>query len=257
MTDQYARWKPAKVVLIVEDDVIHRASLRELLEDYSRNGAFRIEEVLEASSSETAFQIVDANDVDLVIVDVVLQGSQLDGWHICSELRTREFKHEFRGRIILLSDKKYSGDDKAEGLEFGANDYVARPFFVREMKARIENQLLAGEASSDPLLRIGPLHFFPGRKEIRLADGEIVKLTGKETELLHALFSAHGDVISRDDLLRSVWGIEPKKGVDTHTVETHISRIRSKINPTSSRRQYIIAKDGGYRLEIDPPIRTA
>ena len=257
MSTRHSKWRPGKIVLVVEDDRIFRDGIRELLEDYSRHGAFRIEEILEAASSEKAFEFAESKDIDLAMIDVVLIGSDLDGRHICSELRTREFKREFRGQIILLSDKKYSGYDKAAGLEYGADDYVARPFVNREMKARIENQLLAGQASSDPLLRIGPINFFPGRKEIERADGTTVRLTVKETELLHALFKAQGEVISRDDLLRSIWGIEPKKGVDTHTVETHISRLRSKIDPESPRRQYIISKDGGYRLEIDPPIRAA
>ncbi len=257
MTDRYARWKPAKVVLVVEDDAIHRTHFRELLEDYSRNGAFRIEEVLEAASSDAAFQIVDSIDVDLAILDIDLQGSELNGNEICFELRNRKFKRPFRGQIIMLSDKRYSADDKATGLDIGADDYLARPFSTREMKARIEKQLSAGQASSDPLLRIGPINFFPGRREIERADGKTVRLTVRETDLLHALFKAQGEVVSRDDLLRSIWGIEPKKGVDTHTVETHISRIRSKLNPGAERRQYIIAKDRGYRLEIDPPIRAA
>ncbi len=264
-TNLEPRWKPWKTVLFVEDDRINSDSIRRMLKDYSLEGAFRFKEILEATSSDTAFQIIKKNmdGIDLVIIDVVLQGSELDGQQICEELR----KRKFRGKIILLSGKRYSSDDRTDGLELGADEYIARPYLEREMKARIEKQLLAAEASDDPMLRIGPFRFYPARKELSLPKGksvegktdeekpakvEPVRLTEMETKAFLALYKARGNVITKKSFLTDVWNFSAK--ADTHTVESHIYRLRDQIRRVSPGVQYIITEGGGYRLEIDPPI---
>ena len=251
MLDRTDLWKPEKSILVVEDDMIQRANLVKMLRDYSRTGSYVISRVHEAATAEDALSIVNAEDVDLAILDVVLAGSGLNGHETCAKLRELKFP----GRIIMLSGERITGDDKADGLDLGANDYMSKPFSVREMKSRIESQLQAAENSNDPQLRFGPFKFYPGRREILLGDGQRELLTDKEAGILQMLYEARGQAVGKTELLECVWGYNPQ--ANTHTLETHIYRVRQKIEPFPSSPQYVVAKNGGYRLALYPKTMAA
>jgi len=244
-------WKPEKHILIVEDDMIQRENLVSLLREYSAGGGFAVATVHEAANGEDALKIAESTEVDLAILDVVLAGGGMDGHEACAKLR----EMNFRGRIILLSGERNTGDDKADGIDLGADDYMSKPFSSREMKARIESQLRAGESSSDPQLRFGPFSLFTGRREIVLGDGRKELLTDKEAGILHMLYLARGRVVGRQELLERVWGYNSR--VNTHTLETHIYRVRQKIEPFPASPQYVVSDEGGYRLASHPPAIAA
>ena len=249
--DRSYSWKPQKSVLVVEDDMIQRTRLVGMLKDFSTKGAFTISDIHEAATGEDAVAIAEENMIDLAILDIVLIGSEFDGYEVC-----RQLKHEgdYLGRIIMLSGERYTGEDKADGLDVGADDYMSKPYSDREFWSRIEKQFRDGENSGDPRLRFGQFVFYPGRKRIVLGDGTSEMLTDKESSILHMLYSARGQVVRRSTLLQEVWGYNPR--VNTHTLETHVYRVRQKIEPVPNKPKYVIACDGGYRLEYSPKTGT-
>jgi DNA-binding response OmpR family regulator len=136
--------------------------------------------------------------------------------------------------------------DTIQGLEAGANDYVAKPFRFAVLLARIRAQLRSFEASEDAVLSIGPYTFRPATKLLTNDRGSKVRLTEKETSILRYLYRAQGKVIGRDELLQEVWGYNA--GVSTHTLETHIYRLRQKIEKDPSNSEILVTETGGYKL---------
>ena len=139
-----------------------------------------------------------------------------------------------------------SETDIVYGLEFGANDYVNKPFRFAVLLARIRVQLRQHEMSEDATFQIGSYVFFPSGKLLTSASGEKLRLTEKETAILLYLNRAKGIVVSRDELLREVWGYNAN--VTTHTLETHIYRLRQKIEANPANAQLLVTDAGGYRL---------
>lgn len=236
-------WKPRKSILVVEDSMLEREALVEVIRAGSNSSEFECAVIHEAATGEEAMSIARSADIDLAILDVSLAGGGMNGYETCAELR----KAGFGGRIIMLSEVRKSAEDRADGLDLGADDFMSKPYSEREMRSRIENQLRAGENSVDPMLHFGPFTLFPGRKMIRLGDGSDERLTEKEARILHWLYLARGRVVGRQELLEEVWGYHP--AARTHTLETHIYRIRRKIEPTPDRPRYVLAADGGYRIQ--------
>ena len=136
--------------------------------------------------------------------------------------------------------------DTILGLEAGANDYIAKPFKFAVLLARIRAQLRQHEQSEDAVFTIGHYSFRPAQKLLVLEDGGKVRLTEKETAILKYLYRADQKVITRDILLEEVWGYN--SGVTTHTLETHIYRLRQKIEPDPSNARILVTESGGYRL---------
>jgi DNA-binding response OmpR family regulator len=132
------------------------------------------------------------------------------------------------------------------GLESGANDYVAKPFRFAVLLARIRAQLRQHEASEDAVFSVGPYSFRPGSKMLTGANARKVRLTEKETAILKYLYRAGDRVIGRDTLLGEVWGYNA--GVTTHTLETHVYRLRQKIERDPAAAQILVTEPGGYRL---------
>jgi DNA-binding response OmpR family regulator len=148
--------------------------------------------------------------------------------------------------IIMLTAQE-SDADQILGLDAGANDYVTKPFKLGVLLARLRAQLRQHEQSEDAVFTIGPYSFRPAAK--LLIDNESqtkVRLTEKETAILKYLYRANGKVIGRDVLLGEVWGYNA--GVTTHTLETHVYRLRQKIEPDPSNAQILVTEPGGYRL---------
>ena len=153
-------------------------------------------------------------------------------------------KHGFRSPIIMLTGQD-SDSDTVLGLEAGANDYVAKPFKFAVLLARVRAQLRQYAASEDAVFQIGPYNFKPGSKLLVGENGSKLKLTEKETAILRFLYRAGQQVVSRDTLLAEVWGYNAN--VTTHTLETHIYRLRQKIEPNPSDVSLLVTEGGGLQ----------
>jgi DNA-binding response OmpR family regulator len=220
-------------LLVVDDDHDLRDTLAEQLRLCDEF------EVLTAGTAGEATDLVKGERVDLGIMDVGLP--DMDGREAVRQMR----RSGFRGPIIMLTGQG-SDADTVLGLESGANDYVVKPFKFAVLLARIRAQLRQHEASEDAIFRIGPYTFRPGAKILVNEKGSKLKLTEKETAILRYLYRAGTRVVSRDTLLSEVWGYNAH--VTTHTLETHIYRLRQKIeiNPASAR--ILVTEPGGYKL---------
>jgi len=222
-----------KKILLVDDD----SDLREALADQLvLSEEF---DVFEAESGALGIAKAKAEMHDLIILDVGLP--DMDGREVCRLLR----KSGVKCPVIMLTGHT-SDADTILGLDAGANDYVAKPFKFAVLLARIRAQLRQHEQSEDAVFAIGPYSFRPAMKMLVDENGKKVRLTEKETNILKYLYRATDGVVGRDVLLHEVWGYNA--GVTTHTLETHIYRLRQKIEPDPSNARLLITESGGYRL---------
>ena len=220
-------------LLVVDDDQDLRDTLAEQLRLYDEF------DVLTASTAAESAELVKDERIDLVIMDVGLP--DMDGREAVRQMR----RNGFRGPIIMLTAQS-SDADTVLGLDAGANDYVTKPFKFAVLLARIRAQLRQHEASEDAIFRIGPYTFRPGAKLLVNEKGSKLKLTEKETAILRYLYRAGQKVVSRDTLLSEVWGYNAN--VTTHTLETHIYRLRQKIENNPSSARLLVTEPGGYKL---------
>ncbi|QFU14985.1 response regulator transcription factor [Microvirga thermotolerans] len=223
----------ASRLLVVDDDQDLRDALVEQL------GLYEEFQVATAASAAEAMQAVKNGRVDLVIMDVGLP--DMDGREAVKVMR----QEGFRSPIIMLTAQG-SDADTVMGLEAGANDYVVKPFKFAVLLARIRAQLRQYEASEDAVFQIGPYTFRPGSKLLTNEKGSKLKLTEKETAILRYLYRAGQAVVGRDTLLAEVWGYN--SNVTTHTLETHIYRLRQKIESDPSNSRILVTEPGGYKL---------
>ncbi|MDB5510758.1 MAG: DNA-binding response regulator [Enterovirga sp.] len=220
-------------LLIVEDDEDLRATLVEQI------GLSSEYEVVAVEAAGAAREAVKSDRIDLVIMDVGLP--DMDGRDVVKLMR----QDGFRGPVIMLTAQS-SDADVVTGLEAGANDYVAKPFKFAVLLARIRAQLRSHEASEDAVFRIGQYTFRPGAKMLVSDKGSKLKLTEKETAILRFLYRAGQKVVSREILLQEVWGYNA--AVTTHTLETHVYRLRQKIEQDPSVARLLVTEPGGYKL---------
>ena len=222
-----------RTILIVDDDAALRQSLAEQLE---RHGEFVSRE---CDSGAAALEIIRQERFDAVLLDIGLP--DMDGRDLCRELR-RSGVHV---PVVMLTAAD-SEADTVLGLDAGANDYVTKPFRLNELLARLRAHLRQSEHSDDAVLTIGPYTFRPSAKLMTDTSGRRkVRLTEKEAAILKFLYRA-GRVIGRDTLLGEVWGYNA--GVTTHTLETHVYRLRQKIERDPTRAEILVTEPGGYRL---------
>lgn len=219
-------------VLLVDDDAMLRVSLAEQL---TAEGDYV---TVEAGSCAEARARAGEGVYEFIILDVGLPDG--DGRTLCREFRDRGITCP----IILLTAKD-SDADVIEGLESGANDYIAKPFRFAVLLARIHAHLRSHEQSEDAVYRIGPYTFRPSAKILLDAEGRKIRLTEKETNILKFLYRS-GETVARETLLHEVWGYNP--AVTTHTLETHIYRLRQKIEENPGQAQILVTESGGYRL---------
>jgi DNA-binding response OmpR family regulator len=227
------RMPSASHVLIVDDEVDLRDTIAEqlmLTEEFS---------IAKVGTAGEALARAKADRIDLVVMDIGLP--DMDGREAVKLMR----KAGFRSPIIMLTAQS-SDADTVLGLEAGANDYVVKPFKFAVLLARIRAQLRQHEASEDAVFTIGPYTFRPSAKLLVTAKGSKLKLTEKETAILRFLYRAGEKVVSRDVLLAEVWGYNAT--VTTHTLETHIYRLRQKIEKDPSVAQILVTEAGGYKL---------
>ena len=222
-----------KKILLVDDDDDLREALAEQLvstDDF---------DVFEAGSGHEAGEKVKGAIFDLVILDVGLPDT--DGREVVRSLR----KGGFKAPIIMLTGHD-TDSDTILGLEAGANDYVTKPFRFAVLLARIRAQLRQHEASEDAVFSVGPYSFRPGAKMLVGANAKKVRLTEKETAILRFLYRAGQAPVSRETLLQEVWGYN--SGVTTHTLETHIYRLRQKIESDAASPTILVTESSGYKL---------
>jgi DNA-binding response OmpR family regulator len=220
-------------ILMVDDDEDLREALADqlvLTEDF---------DVFEAEDGTSGLDKAKEAIYDLVILDVGLP--DMDGRELCRLMR----KQGVKCPIVMLTAHDTDADTIL-GLDAGANDYVSKPFKFPVLLARIRAQLRQHEQSEDAVFTLGPYTFKPAAKVLITEDEKKVRLTEKETNILKFLYRAQDGVVARDVLLHEVWGYNA--GVTTHTLETHIYRLRQKIEPDPSNARLLVTESGGYRL---------
>ncbi|MEG0829029.1 MAG: response regulator transcription factor [Anaerovoracaceae bacterium] len=228
-----------KKILIIEDE----PNIRELvLYNLTTNGY----EGIEAEDGYMGITMVHKEKPDLILLDIMLPGK--NGYDICKELR-----EEGNNVPIIMLTAKTEEIDKVLGLEFGADDYISKPFGIRELMARIKAVLRRTEArdkvmeQKEEILKIDDLEINVDRHQVKIQDEEI-KLTLKEFEVLCYLAENRSHVITRDQLLDKVWGIEYVG--ETRTVDVHIRYLRKKLEREGDEEKYIETIRGkGYKIK--------
>ena len=222
-------------ILIVDDD----ADLRNaLVEQVALHPEFKVEAVETAGAAVAA---IANSPPDLVIMDVGLP--DLDGREAVKRMR----REGYRRPIIMLTAHD-SDADAVAGLDSGANDYVGKPFRFVVLLARIRSQLRQYEASEDAEFQVGSYTFRPTSKNLVDAHGAKLRLTEKEAAILRYLHRADQQPVARETLLKNVWGYSAN--VTTHTLETHIYRLRQKIEDNPAEAQLLVTEGGGYKLVV-------
>ena len=228
-------------ILIAEDERPIREGLSDLLsaEGYA---------VLTAENGEAAAAVYRTREIDLAILDIMMP--KMSGYDVCREIR----KKDEHLPIIFLSAKEEE-IDKVVGLELGADDYIVKPFGVKELLARIRTVLRRAErtaGSGNPEAKAAAPFSF-GRCSVDPArftvtrNGMTVPISGREVKLLTYFFSRAGEVLSRDHLLDKFWGIE--YGGTTRTLDQHIAKLRQKVEEDPALPRHIITVHGtGYRF---------
>ena len=224
-----------KKILLIDDDVDLREALSELLimtDDF---------DVFEGGDGAEALEKIKQQAYDMVVLDVGLP--DIDGRELCRLIR----KQGVKCPILMLTGHD-TDSDTILGLNAGANDYITKPFKFPVLLARIRAQLRQHEQSEDAIFTLGPYTFKPAVKMLLTGDDKKIRLTEKETNILKFLYRATEGVVPRDTLLHEVWGYNA--GVTTHTLETHIYRLRQKIELDPSHASLLVTESGGYRLAL-------
>ncbi len=228
-------------LLLVEDDDAIAVALRLHLED----AGYRLHR---EANGQHAMAAIDRQRWDLVLLDLMLPGA--DGWEVCRHLRARHADVP----VIMLSARSAEAH-RVLGLELGADDYVAKPFSMLELVARIRallrriEQMRSTQATKQEL-RFGPFRLDIVRRELMRGE-TVLPLTLREFDLLHFLLKHPGRPFSRSELLQRVWG----DGFDgyEHTVNSHINRLRSRIEDDPRDPQRVVTVWGvGYRFDLEP-----
>jgi DNA-binding response OmpR family regulator len=222
-----------KTILIVDDDDDLRGAIAEQL---ASADTF---DLRQAATGEAGVALAIAAKPDLILLDVDLP--DIDGREVCR--RIRQAGHS--APIIMLTAAAEDADT-IRGLDAGANDYVTKPFRFAVLLARIRAQLRSHEQSEDAVYRIGRYEFRPAAKLLIDERQRKVRLTEKETNILKYLYRAGEKPVTREELLAEVWGYNA--GVTTHTLETHVYRLRQKIEPEPGGAKLLLTEPGGYRL---------
>ena len=221
-------------ILIIEDepDIVRGIELNLKAEGYA---------VMSANTGPSGLETALRDRPDLVLLDIMLPG--LSGLDVCRELRKRQFD-----RPIIMLTARSAEVDRVVGLEIGADDYISKPFGIRELLARIRARLRrhGAECTGDGVLRFGDVEVDFERHEARRRGGR-VELTGKEFDVLRLLSQQRGKIVTRDRLLEEVWGYEHFP--TTRTVDNHILRLRQKLEDNPSDPRFILSIYGeGYKF---------
>ena len=225
-------------ILLVEDEPSLIFTLKDTLESEGY-------QVIVSEDGEEAVGLAQEHKPDIMILDIMLPGK--NGYEICQEIRSLKFTFP----IIMLTAKDQELD-KVKGLDIGADDYITKPFGVKELLARIQARLRrAGTYSSSnniEVLQLGTTKIDLLESKAIFADGKTNELTAREIELIRYLLQAGGEPVSRDELLEKVWRYE--YSTNTRTVDVHISKLRAKIESQPDEPRHLITLHGvGYLLK--------
>ena len=225
-------------ILIVEDDQTLCEILTEHLTD---DHGFT---VTTAGTLEEADKAINTSDArfDAIILDIGLPDG--DGRDYCVRLRRQGHKMP----VIMLTGSDAEAD-VVRGLDSGANDYIAKPFRANELLARLRTQLRLFDGSEEAVFSVGPYTFRPAKKLLQdPAKNRRIRLTDKESAILKFLYRSDARPVGREILLHEVWGYNP--AVTTHTLETHIYRLRQKLESNPANPALLVTEQGGYRLNL-------
>jgi DNA-binding response OmpR family regulator len=230
----------SETIMVVEDD----DATREFLADHLAADSYG---VVTASSGRQALNLLEVKDCDLVLLDVMLPDAS--GFELCRRLRDSDGiaqRIDPQVPVIMLSGRA-TETDRVRGFARGADDYVAKPFNYPELAARIAAVLRRARARDERgTIQVGALRIDPAAREVRLGD-RLIDLSAKEFALLHALAADPTRVYTKEELLRDVWGF--KLMGSTRTLDSHASRLRRKLAPTTGGRRWVVNVWGvGYRL---------
>ena len=227
-------------ILVVEDDSAIRRGIVDALQ-------FHGYRVLEAGNGNAGLQMATQADCDLVLLDLVMPGR--DGLSVLQE--TRKLRPALP--VIVLTARGEESD-RVQGLRLGADDYVVKPFSVKELLARVEAVLRRSPERPGDVSKVK----FPGgvadlaRREVRFKNGQRDELSEREADLLGHLAANTGRAIARDEILARVWRIEPS-GVETRTIDMHIARLREKLRDNPEQPKIILTVRGkGYMFATAP-----
>ena len=237
--------KDKKTILVVDDE----QDIRELLVFNLQKEGYN---TLEASDGATAVDLALEGKPDLILLDVMIP--KLDGISVCKKIR---YALNISNIPILMISAKDTESDKIVGLEMGADDYITKPFQIREVMARVKAHLRKAESlnidniqtqkieNQEDLIRVGDLTLDLKKIEVRVK-GEVINLTKKEFDVLRYLASQPGQVVTREMLLREVWEYEEYVGA-IRTIDVTMNRIRDKIEKDKANPKILITKRGvGY-----------
>lgn len=231
----------ARHILLIDDDDLLSTTLMEQMSGHDGIGT-----ILRAASGAEGLALATAPGEaapDLILLDIGLPDQ--DGREVCRDLRAAGV----RCPIIMLTAAD-SDADTITGLDAGANDYVTKPFRLAVLLARVKAQMRQHHQSDDAVFTIGHYRFIPATKMLLdEARNRRIRLTEKETAILKYLYRS-GAVVDRETLLHEVWGYNA--GLSTHTLETHVYRLRQKIEPNPSSATLLVTEPGGYRLNLSP-----
>jgi DNA-binding response OmpR family regulator len=223
-----------KLILVIEDD----AGIRRGVVDALQAAGYRTSD---AADGRKGLELAITSEWDLLLLDLMLPN--VDGFEILKQVRTLRPTSP----IIILTARGEE-DDRVRGLRLGSDDYVVKPFGVRELLARVEAVLRRSPERSTELREVA----FPGgvadlhRREVRFEDGRRSELSEREAELLHYLAGNPGRAVSRDELLARLWRVEPD-GIRTRAIDMHVARLREKIGDAGASPSVILTVRGkGY-----------
>ena len=229
-----------KRVLIVEDE-------EGLLEGLAHNFKFEGYEVLTAKNGTEGLKMALKQKPDVVILDIMLP--EKDGFTVLKELRQRH-----REIPVLVMTARNFEADVLKGFDLGADDYVTKPFGIKELMARVKRLL---ERAGGGGVTLAPTTYTFGDVEVRFEprevykSGKVVALSFKEFELLKYLIEHRGRTVSREELLEEIWGVDEELGVTTRTVDTHVSNLRSKLGAGFAQPFIVAVHKVGYKF-VEP-----
>jgi DNA-binding response OmpR family regulator len=231
-------------ILVIEDDPAIRRGVVDALssENY---------DVSEAGDGDTGLPLALEGEFDLILLDLVLPGA--DGLDILAKVRD-----VLPTRPVIVMTARGDESDRVRGLKLGADDYVVKPFSVRELLARVEAVLRRSpqRATQAGVIALPGCAFDPSRSEVRFADGTRVELSDREQTLLDYLSRHRQRAISRDEILQNVWRLDPR-GVATRTIDMHIARLREKLRDDATEPRILLTVRGkGYMLSLADEVRS-
>lgn len=227
---------PNRTVLVVEDD----SAIRRGLGDALRFAGFTVRE---AADGQKGLELASQEDLTLVLLDVVLP--KMDGFQVLEEIRRSR-----PSLPVIMLTARGTEEDRVQGLRNGADDYVVKPFGVRELLARVEAVL---RRTPERPRNLGSISIKGRRidfetREVHFDSGGSEELSEREAQLLHYLGTRPGHVVSRDELLQRVWGLDPR-GIQTRTVDMHVVRLRERLRDDPKTPEIIVTvRARGYRF---------